>query len=335
MTTATHRNGDGPADQSSKPITASEVLRYEKFHSSDSEAAARFFAGAYTPGWRISSLGRGTSITHRRFRTDAVTIDELVVEGRVGCEIRTDDSVVVLQPRAGSLMVAGDLGTRVDSAVIAADGLPCVIQADTARFHVVTMEQRQLSQVAAEKNGPLPQQIRFASCRPRSSPVARAWVQALDYAVTSFSNAETAQHPMMVGAAAHLLGAAVLECFPSNVNDGQDVLRNPTVPPTLKGAISFIHRHAGDGIGVNDIADALRMTSRAVQYLFRHHLETTPTEYLRRVRLHRAHQELIDSSRTSTTVSEVAQRWSFAHTGRFAALYRQTYGQSPHATLQQ
>ncbi|OBK31124.1 AraC family transcriptional regulator [Mycobacterium asiaticum] len=310
-------------------------MRYEKFHTADSESARRFFASAYPPGWRITSLANGSSVSHRRFATDSVTVDELLIEGRMGCEIRTSDAVVVVHPRAGSLTLAGNSARRVDTPVIAADDLPCAIQADTARFHVVSMNQRQLSQSAADRSGPLPQSIRFASCRPCSAAMTHAWTRALDYVVASFSYAETAQHPLIVGAGAQLLGAALLECFPSNVNDGQDLLRNPSVPPTLKGAISFIHRHAGDGIGVNDVADALRMTSRAVQYLFRHHLDTTPTEYLRRVRLHRAHQDLVGSDRSTTTVSEVAQRWSFAHTGRFAALYRRTYGQSPHATLQQ
>lgn len=330
MTTLIH--AADPTDRS--PDTRTGV-RYEKFYTAESQAARQFFAHAYTPGWRTSSLSTGSSVTHHRFESDAVTIDEVLIEGRVGCEIRTTDAVVVIHPRAGSLTLAGDPGTRMDSPVIAADGLPCAVQANTARFHVVRMDLRHLTQVAAEKAGPLPQQIRFASCRPRSTAVARTWTQALDYVIASFSYAETAQQPLVVAAAGHLLGAALLECFPSNMSDGQELLRNPSVPPTLKGAIAFIHRHAGDGIGVNDIADALRMTSRAVQYLFRQHLDTTPTEYLRRVRLHRAHQELIDSDRSTTTVSEVAHRWSFAHTGRFAALYRKTYGQSPHATLQQ
>jgi transcriptional regulator GlxA family with amidase domain len=107
------------------------------------------------------------------------------------------------------------------------------------------------------------------------------------------------------------------------------------VPPVLKTAVSFIRQHAGNGIGVNEVATAVRLTPRAVQYLFRQHLDTTPTEFLRRVRLHHAHQDLINSDRSNNTVSEVALRWGFAHTGRFAALYRLTYGQSPHTTLQQ
>lgn len=317
------------------PETGSAV-RYDKFHTADSQAAKAFFASAYSPGWRITSLARGSSITHRRFETDAVTIDELLVEGRMGVEIRpADTAVVVVQPRAGSLTVAGEPNARLDTAMIAAAGLPCALQADTARFHVVGVDTRQLSKVAAEVNGPLPQRIQFNECRPRSGPCSKAWLQALDYAITSFGSADATRHPLIVAAAAHLLGSAVLECFASNVTADQALLTSPSVPPTFKGAVSFIHAHTGDGISVNDVAAAVRLTPRAVQYLFRQQLDTTPTEYLRRVRLQRAHQDLMSSERATTTVAEIAQRWGFAHTGRFAALYRDTYGQSPHAALRQ
>ena len=40
-------------------------------------------------------------------------------------------------------------------------------------------------------------------------------------------------------------------------------------------------------------------------------------------------------SRPAEAARAFAQRWGFAHTGRFAVLYRQTYGQSPHTTLRQ
>jgi transcriptional regulator GlxA family with amidase domain len=140
---------------------------------------------------------------------------------------------------------------------------------------------------------------------------------------------------MIAAAAAPLLATVLLECYPSSVTAEQDLLTDPTVPEALKDAVSFIHRHATVDVGVNDIADAVHLTPRAVQYLFRQRLHTTPTEYLRRVRLHRAHQDLRATESASVTVSEIAQRWGFAHTGRFAVLYRQTYGHSPHTTLRQ
>ncbi|OBK11118.1 AraC family transcriptional regulator [Mycobacterium asiaticum] len=310
-------------------------MQHEHFHTTDGEAAKRFFERAYTPGWRISNLTAGSALTHRRFQAESFLLDEVELQGRAGYEIHTAESLVVIQPRAGKLTVAGERGSRVETAVIATAGMPCVLWADNARFHVVSLDLRLLSKVAADRSGPLPQQVQFMDWRPRSEQAARAWVRAVDYVVESFESAGTDQQPLIISAAAHLLGAATLECFPSNVNAEQALLSSSAVPPVLKSAVSFIHRHAGHGIGVNDVATAVRLTPRAVQYLFRQHLDTTPTEFLRRVRLHHAHQDLISSDRSTNTVSEVAQRWGFAHTGRFAALYRRTYGQSPHTTLQQ
>jgi AraC-like DNA-binding protein len=331
---AMSENDEKVTDRLSEALPAC-AIRQGQFHTTDPDAARRFFESAYTPGWRISTLTNGSAVTHRRIETDSISVDELVMKGRVGCEIHPTGSVVVIQPRSGLLTAVGDVGFRLDTAVIAAPNLPCILHGDSARFHVVSIDLRLLGRVAADINGPLPQQIQFLDCRPRSEQVARAWLRALDYVITSFESADTAQQPLIVAAAAQLLGAAALECFSSNVNADQALLSSPSVPPVLKSAVSFIRRHAGHGIGVNDVATAVRLTPRAVQYLFRQHLDTTPTEFLRRVRLHHAHQDLINSDRSNNTVSEVAQRWGFAHTGRFAALYRLTYGQSPHTTLQQ
>ncbi|WP_235192552.1 helix-turn-helix transcriptional regulator [Mycobacterium asiaticum] len=325
-----HRVNDRPAE--TRPAGA---LQHEHFDTTDAEGVKRFFERAYKPGWRISGLPAGSAFSHRRFQAESITLDELDLKGRAGYEIRSDESLLVIQPRSGKLTIAGEQATSVSTAIVAAAGMPCVLWADNARFHVASLDVRLLSKVAADRNGPLPQQVQFMDWRPRSDQAAHSWLRALDYVVTTFECADTAQRPLIVSAAGHLLAAATLECFPSNVNAEQALLSSSAVPPVLKSAVSFIHRHAGHGIGINDVATAVRLTPRAVQYLFRQHLDTTPTEFLRRVRLHHAHQDLISSDRSTNTVSEVAQRWGFAHTGRFAALYRRTYGQSPHTTLQQ
>ena len=134
-------------------------------------------------------------------------------------------------------------------------------------------------------------------------------------------------------AAAHVLAAATLECFPSNLAGPAATEHDAATPAALSRALSFVQDHADTDIGVNEIAAAVHLTPRAVQYLFRRRLDTTPTAYMRSERLHRAHQDLIAGHRDTTTVSAVATRWGFAHTGRFAVLYRQTYGQNPHTTL--
>jgi AraC-like DNA-binding protein len=311
------------------------ALGYEKFRTNESEAARRFFAGAYKPSWLINGLERRSAVTHQRCETASMTLDEVLIQGRAECEITAADSVMVIQPRAGSLTVAGDRLPAPDCPVLVADGMPCVLQLNAARFHVVIIAADVLHRVAAERHELLPQRFQFLDRRPRSGAAVRAWHRALDYVTATFASPDTLQQPLIAAAAGPLLATALLECYPSNLTAEHDLLSDPAVPDALKDAVAFIHRHAADDVGVNDIAAAVHLTSRAVQYLFRQQLDTTPTEYLRRVRLHRAHHDLLAGDRSAMSVTEVAQRWGFLHTGRFAALYRQTYGHSPHTTLSQ
>ena len=89
-----------------KPTPA--AFRYEQFRTDDPVTARRFFAGAYTPGWRINGLTGSSVVNHRRWEADSIMVDEVLIQGQVGCEITTADSVVVIQPRTGSLTVAGE-----------------------------------------------------------------------------------------------------------------------------------------------------------------------------------------------------------------------------------
>ena len=100
-------------------------------------------------------------------------------------------------------------------------------------------------------------------------------------------------------------------------------------------AVAFIEERARDDIGVADIAAAAFVTVRAVQLAFRHDLDTTPLQYLRQVRLERAHEELLAADPGRTTVTAVAADWHFTNASRFSAYYRAVYGVPPAQTLHQ
>jgi transcriptional regulator GlxA family with amidase domain len=104
-------------------------------------------------------------------------------------------------------------------------------------------------------------------------------------------------------------------------------------PRTLRRAIAFIHENAHRDIGLSEIAAAINVTPRSVQYTFRRHLGTTPLEYLRRVRLDRAHRDLLAADPTVDTVMAIAGRWRFSHAGRFSIAYREAFGNPPSRTL--
>jgi transcriptional regulator GlxA family with amidase domain len=56
-------------------------------------------------------------------------------------------------------------------------------------------------------------------------------------------------------------------------------------------------------------------------------------EYVRDVRLRRAHEELRAADPFAASVADVARRWGFAHLGRFASAHEAKYGQKPLSTL--
>lgn len=101
----------------------------------------------------------------------------------------------------------------------------------------------------------------------------------------------------------------------------------------LRRAITFINENAHREITLSDISTAVNVTPRSVQYAFRRHLGTTPLEYLRRVRLDRAHRELQTADPRSDTVMAIAGRWGFSHAGRFSSVYKRTFGTAPSETL--
>ncbi len=104
-------------------------------------------------------------------------------------------------------------------------------------------------------------------------------------------------------------------------------------PQTLRRAIAFIHDNAHSDIALTDIAVAIGVPPRSVQYTFRRHLGTTPLEYLRKVRLNRAHRDLQAADPAVDTVMEIAGRWRFGHPGRFSMAYKEAFGSPPSRTL--
>ena len=104
-------------------------------------------------------------------------------------------------------------------------------------------------------------------------------------------------------------------------------------PETVHRAVSFIESNPDIAITVGDIAPATAVTPRALRLAFRRHLNTTPTAYLRQVRLDHAHTDLHDASpHDGTTITTVAGRWGFTNPERFSHHYRNTFGEPPTTT---
>ena len=115
-----------------------------------------------------------------------------------------------------------------------------------------------------------------------------------------------------------------------------DDLRTPSErehPAAVRRAVDHIEDHAGEPLTVPQLARQAGVSTRSLQISFARHLGTTPSEYLRDVRLARAHADLVAGNPSDTSVTERAAAWGFVHLSRFSEQYRRKYGVLPSQTL--
>ena len=181
--------------------------------------------------------------------------------------------------------------------------------------------------------------VRFALSRPVSPAQLRYWQAVLDHVTGDLLNtAEIAASPLARAEAFRLVASATLHTFP---NSALETAADPTrrgpgavEPAVLRRAVEFIDAHAGEPIGLAQIAEAARVGARGLQLAFRRYRSTTPLEYVRTVRMERAHADLLVADLAAgATVAAIASRWGFTHHGHFAIDYRRRYGCPPSATL--
>jgi AraC-like DNA-binding protein len=109
-----------------------------------------------------------------------------------------------------------------------------------------------------------------------------------------------------------------------------DDRRRPAPRSALDRVLEEIERAPDRGYTVADLARLSGMSARGLQYAFQERYQLSPMQYLRRVRLDRAHDDLAQGT---ATVAHVAAYWGFTNPSRFARAYRDRFGQFPAATL--
>jgi AraC-like DNA-binding protein len=315
------------------------VAATQVFETSDPDVASEIFRQQYTrirmrmPSRDGQPLFRVASTQVGRARLDHTTI-WMALEGSADpfetITIIRKLSGVVRYSVGGSETVYGPGDTAFPLPL----GREWSARLEYGDSELLVLDPALLDQVAAaDPEAKLP--IRLLSDRPHADlAAARLWRTA-DFVRTDIAAyAQAAPYPLLTNSAARLLAATVLTVFPNTARTDPTIEdRHDAHPDTLRRAIAFIDENAHTDITITDIAAAVSVTSRAVQLAFRRHLATTPMQYLRRVRLERAHRDLLAADPASQTVTGIACRWGFPSVSRFSAFYRQVYGVPPSRTL--
>lgn len=200
----------------------------------------------------------------------------------------------------------------------------------TAQVSAIVFDRVRAQELARRMTGDELLSLRLTALLPRNDAAGKQWMRAFDY-LLSAALASDGDELVEAGLAHHAL-TSILSCFPSTYSDAISRDGGGDGAATVRRALTFIDENAHLPITVDDVAGAVHISTRGLQYSFRRSLNTTPTEYLRRVRLDGAHRDLRNSS-GDESVAQIGRRWGFGNSSRFNTLYRQTYGRSAKETL--
>jgi AraC-like DNA-binding protein len=309
--------------------------RRHEITTGDPAVVQDFLSQSYGTTVLVEHPGAGSSeldYSHGRTGVGLFAVETITARGTVRTRAERLAPAVVYLPRDGQIecRTADETSGAGPGQLLLAqctDGALHTCTTD-ATLDTVVLDQTLLIDAAAV-GGDV---IRFTGHVPEDQAAAALFTKTARFIATNVLNDPVRATPLVLGAAGRLLASAALTAF-ANSAATDEAETEEAAPVTLRRAIDFIEANAHNDIGIADIAGSIYLTPRSVQYIFRRHLDTTPTDFLRHVRLARARADLRGADRSITTVAAVAARWGFAHTGRFAVQYRQTFGESPHETL--
>jgi len=211
-----------------------------------------------------------------------------------------------------------------------------VTDATGDKFVTVQVPWEAVRSLAEESAGVPAADLRFWAMAPVSAARQHAFARTAEFICGQLvTSGATGMHPLIVPELTRVTAVAFLETFP-NTTMSLDYVRGPgwVTPASVRAATAYIDAHAGQPITAAGVAAAAGVTPRALRYTFHRYYGITPAGYLRRVRLERAHLELLAAGPASgLTVAAVAFRWGWASHSRFSVAYQQRFGVLPSRTL--
>lgn len=323
--------------------TAVTAPHRRRFATADPEHAYAFLRGVYGEHTlRVSGADEhpGFHLEYDGTSTDRFAVERITHGATVDGLFASADAVVVTHVLDGDLLVGSrhdELRAGPGDVLLCGSGADMALRSVRLDVEIVRFAPAAVARIAAELTGFDAPSVPFDLGRPVSAARAALWRATVAHLRRDvLGNDEVMASPLSRAAVLRSLVAVLVEAF---ANPALDALadaapgRGRVTPRAVRRAVGFIEEHAGEDIGLAEIAAASGIGARGLQLAFRRHADVTPLEYLRRVRLERAHRDLQEADPAQATVGAIANRWGFPHHGNFSALYLRTYGRSPSMTL--
>jgi AraC-like DNA-binding protein len=311
--------------------TAADTRYFRRLVGADIDEALTFFGDDYDfqsprvrrtrsqAHWDFAGVGdERMSLRSSRFMVDLQT------------DSRTDGEFLVAWTRAGSSTLRHTGGEQALE-----PGVPVVLPfAETFQLHhhdigmnIVQLDASFVRSIVGEDD------FVFESLRRPSAEGLRAWQSVVRRHSSTWLDIHHGLDPVTQRTITEEFATAALAVFPQRSKWRATVSGSGPEHDRVRRALEFVHEHAREAIGTPEIATAAGLSPRGLQQSLRRHLDQTPGELLRGVRLDGARSDLVGSGLDETTVAEVARTWGFGHLGRFSATYRSRFGELPSESL--
>jgi AraC-like DNA-binding protein len=327
--------GTGPDED-----PASSATRVRRA-TDDRNEAERIATELYLPN-RLDLTGGsaplGMEVTG--LRLGALTVGRLTYGRRV--RLRTADAEnfhvnLPLRGRASSRSGACEsVATGPGEGLVFSPGAPAEIawSADCEQLCLMIPRARLEAELERLLGRSLRGRLTFDFTADLHNPVGRRWRTVLNLLVDELDHpTDVGQDPRVGGHVEGLVLGGLLLSQPHSHHDAVMADRPVRLGTAIKRAVDLIEDRPSEPWTTVRLATEVHLSVRALQEGFRRDLATPPMTYLRQVRLRRAHEALLAADRNTTTVGAIAIGLGILHMGRFAAAYRDAFGESPSDTL--
>ena len=266
-----------------------------------------------SPGVSLSTLSYGADVRIRPIDRDPVLLVQMPRSG--SGQARYDNSDVMINDRSHAIVDV----RRVKEVAFCKDFDTLVLRIRTASL---TAHLGKILGRTPRKDFVLAGSITFGSAGWREWGIVHNSLVALDAC-----DADVSSH--ILASLEQTILSALLVAVPNSYSDYIKDASYSLAPKHVRRAESFIRDSSNRIPTIAEVADQVGVSVRSLFDGFKTFRGTTPGEFIRKIRLGRAREDLLAGR---GNVMEVATRWGYAHAGSFASQYRRQFGELPAQT---
>lgn len=143
---------------------------------------------------------------------------------------------------------------------------------------------------------------------------------------------DKAYHTIWLPQADQFVLTQLLLNLPNNFTDQFQYHQQGSLPATLIKACNWLQTVLDQPFSIRKLCQQSQCSQRTLQYQFNKYFGCSPRDYFMTEKLDALRRDL-QTADHSDSVTEIALKWGFNHSGRLAQQYRRRFGEPPSKTL--